>query len=194
MKIEYEATFQNIQKDEARKRLSDAKAELLRPEFIQKRMVFDLPKGNEVKGGYVRVRDEGDKITLTLKIVDGNKISDQKETMVTVDNFDETVSLVTGIGCIPRAYEETKRELWRLNNVDVTIDDWPFLGPIVEVEGPSEAEVKVVSEKLSFNWSEAKFCAIGMLYVEKYGLGPMDVSKKTGTLAKVTFDGKNPFI
>jgi adenylate cyclase class 2 len=194
MKIEYEATFQDIEKDAFRNQLKDSGAKLVRPEFMQKRMVFDLPPGKETKGGFVRVRDEGDKVTLTLKIVDGNKISDQKETMVTVDDFDSTGSLMSGIGCIPRSHEESKRELWSLDGADITIDEWPFLGTIAEVEGVSEEIVKTVSEKLGFEWKAAKFCSIGTLYVEKYGFGPMDISKKTGKVTELTFEGENPFI
>jgi len=78
MIIEYEATFIDINKDEIRERLKKVNAKLIKPEFLQKRSVFDFPPGKEVKGGFIRVRDEGDKITLTLKIVDGNLITDQK--------------------------------------------------------------------------------------------------------------------
>ncbi len=194
MHIEYEATFPNIEINDARERLKKAGGVLVRPDFLQKRVVLDMPKGNEVEGGFVRVRDEGDKITLTLKVVDGSKISDQKEEMVTVSNFDSTVLILKGIGCLPRAYEESRRELWNVDGVDVTIDTWPFLGSIVEVEGKSEDQVKAVSEKLNFNWSDAKFCTIGALYVEKYGMGPVDIAKKNGGMIKLVFEGDNPFL
>lgn len=194
MKIEYEATFQNIDKNETREKLKNIGAVLVRPEFLQKRIILDLPVGKQARGSFVRVRDEGDKVTLTLKVIDGTGIADQKETQTTVSDFDETVALMTGIGCIPLSYEETKRELWNYDGAEITIDEWPFLGQIVEVEGKSEEQVKTISEKLGFIWKDAYFGAIGMLYVNKYGLGPMDVAKKTGKLAKLMFGGDNIFI
>ncbi len=68
MEIEYEATFTNISKEVIRQKLQDAGATLVKPEFLQKRSVFKLPTGHEIKGGWLRVRDEGDKITMSLKI------------------------------------------------------------------------------------------------------------------------------
>jgi hypothetical protein len=90
--------------------------------------------------------------------------------------------------------EETRREKWNLGTTDITIDTWPFLGTIVEVEGKNEADVKAVSTKLGFDWKEAKFCAIGALYVEKYGLGPADLQTKTGKVTQLVFNGPNPFL
>ena len=51
MKIEYEATFTDINKDEIRERLEKAGAVLRRPEFLQKRGTFRLPEGHEIAGG-----------------------------------------------------------------------------------------------------------------------------------------------
>lgn len=78
-KIEYEATFINIDKAAMRNVLRKAGATLVRPECLQTRAVFHLPKGHKMKGGWLRVRDEGDKITMSLKVVDGDKIENQKE-------------------------------------------------------------------------------------------------------------------
>ncbi|MEK9131227.1 MAG: CYTH domain-containing protein, partial [Patescibacteria group bacterium] len=142
MKIEYEATFTEVDVEWVRGRLKTVGAALVKPNFLQKRVVFNFPKGNEVKGGWARVRDEGDKVTMSVKIVDGDKITDQKEAQIVVDDFDGAVSLLTMVGCIPKAYQETRRELWTLDGVEITIDEWPFLPPFVEIEGASEEVVK----------------------------------------------------
>ncbi len=194
MKIEYEAKFIDIDKASARRLLKNIGAQLVRKEFMQKRMVFDLPKGTNVSGGFVRVRDEGDKVTLTLKVIKGTKISDQQETQVTVDDFDSTVAILSTIGCVQSSYEETKRELWTLGGVEITIDDWPFLGTIMEIEGTSEKKVRDIVKKLGFDWSLAKFGPAGHLYRDKYGYGPMDLYRKTGKVTQLVFKGKNPFL
>jgi len=190
MNIEYEATFLDVNKDEMRKRLKDAGATLVRPEYLQKRIPFHLPGGKRSKDAWLRVRDEGDKITLSLKIIDGDKIEDQKEICLVVNDFDETVKLLESIGCEKKSYQETKRELWELDGVEITIDEWPFLEPFVEVEGHSEEEVKKVSEKIGFNYSEALFCAVGKLYKMKYGIHPDEIN----TIEKIVFNMKNPFL
>ena len=191
MNIEYEATFIKINKEEIKKRLEDSGAKLIRKEFLQKRAVFLLPKGNEINGGWLRVRDEGDKITMSLKIVDGDKIHDQKEVMLQVDNFEEAKKFLTSIGCQEKAYQESKRELWKLDDVEITVDEWPFLEPFVEVEGNSEEVVKAVSEKIGFDYGKAKFCAVDTLYSEKYGIEKEQINNNT---PKILFEMENPFI
>ncbi len=190
MQIEYEATFTNIDKEEIRNKLKESGAELVKEEFLQKRTVFNLPKNNEIKGGWLRVRDEGDKITLSLKIVDGDKIEDQKEVCLKVDDYEQAELLLSTLGADRKAYQETKRELWVLNDVEVTIDTWPFLDPFVEVEGQTEEEVKSVAEKLGFEWDKARFCAVDTLYSEKYDVPTHQINNET---PEILFEMENPF-
>jgi len=190
MDIEYEATFANINKDKIRSKLFEAGASLIRKEFLQKRVVFNLPKGNGINGGWLRVRDEGDRITMSLKVVDGDKIHNQKETQLTVDSFQEARNFLVNIGCEEKAYQESKRELWRLDGVDITIDEWPFLEPFVEVESKSEEQVKNVSEKIGFDYSQAKFCSVDTLYNEKYNVSIDQINNHT---PKILFEMNNPF-
>ncbi len=190
MYTEFEATFTKINKQEIREKLKAIGAKLERKEFLQKRVVFNLPNGHEIDGGWLRVRDEGDKITMSLKVVKEGKIEDQKEIQLNIDSFDNAVSLLETIGCENKAYQETKRELWKIDDIEVTIDEWPFLEPFVEIEGKSEAEVKSVSEKLDFDYSLAKFCAVDTLYAEKYGITEDRINNNT---PKILFGGANPF-
>jgi adenylate cyclase class 2 len=190
MNIEYEATFININKDEMRRKLKDAGAVLVRPEFLQRRIPFFLPDGDRTSAKYVRVRDEGDKITLSFKIIDGDKIENQRELCLEVNSFDGAVELLGLIGCEPKSYQESRRELWRLDEVDITIDEWPFLEPFVEVEGKFALEVQKVSEKIGFDYSQALFCGVTKLYILKYNL-PYSV---INTVPRLVFDMGNPFL
>jgi len=191
MKIEYEATFLNIDKQEMRERLRKIKGKLIRPEFLQKRIVFNLPKGNEIKGGWVRVRDEGDKITMSLKVVDGIGIESQKEICLKIDSLEKAEEFLTILGCEKKAYQENKRELWKIDGIEVTIDEWPFLEPFVEIEGDSEESVKHIAEKLGFDYQKALFCSIDTLYSNKYNLSEDIINNQT---PKIVFNMENPFI
>lgn len=191
MEIEYEATFEKIDKDEIRAKLKDVGAELIRPEFMQKRMVFNLPTGHEKKGGWLRVRDEGDKITMSLKIVDGTSIQDQKELQINVDSFESGAAMLEAIGCERKAFQESKRELWKLNEVEITIDEWPFLEPYIEVEGKSEEDVKRTSELLGFDYSSALFDSVDGQYAVKYGITKDQINQRT---PEILFDMENPFV
>lgn len=190
MPIEYEATFMNVDKDDIRNRLKQAGAELLKPDFLQKRIAFNLPSGHEIAGGWLRVRDEQDKITMSLKIVDGEEISNQKEICLRIDNFDEGVKFLEQVGASRKAFQESRREIWMLDGVEIMIDEWPFLEPYIEVEGLSEEAVKTVSAKLGFDYSEAVFGAVDILYSKKYGVS----SDFINNLKSITFNEPNPFI
>ena len=191
MEIEYEAVFTNIEPESFRAVLNSAGAELARAEYMQTRSSFNLPESVLTQKGWARVRDEGDKITMSVKSIEGEGIESQKESCVTVDSYDQAESLLTQLGCDKKAYQETKRELWMLDGVEVTIDTWPFLEPFVEVEGSSEAVVKAVAEKLGFEWATAKFCAVDTLYSEKYDISTDQINNHT---PEILFDMANPFV
>jgi hypothetical protein len=108
-----------------------------------------------------------------------------------VDNFNKAVELLTAMGCRNKAYQESKREIWRLDNAEVTIDKWPFLETFVEAEGQSEKAVKAVSEKIGFDYGKALFCVVGTLYRMKYGISENIINNRT---PRIIFGGHNPFI
>ncbi|MDD5750662.1 MAG: CYTH domain-containing protein [Candidatus Pacebacteria bacterium] len=194
MQTEYEATFIDVDKEKIREKLKEAGAVLIKPERLMRRYTFNLPKGFEHKDKFLRVRDEGDKITMTFKIVPeggAKNIDEQKEICFKVDDFDKAADFLREIGCCEKAYQETKRELWKIGDTEITIDQWPFLEPIVEVEGQSEAIVKEISEKLGFDYGKAKFCAVGTIYAEKYGVDENFINNHT---PRIDFEMKNPFL
>lgn len=191
MNIEYEATFTEINKDEIRGRLEKIGAKLVRPEFTQRRTTFNLPENHDSGHAWARVRDEGDKITLSLKVVDREKIENQKEVCLQIDSLEKAEVFLSEVGCIKKAYQVTKREIWIFNDVEIMIDEWPFLEPFVEIEGKSEKAVMEVAKKLGFDYSKAKFCAVGILYAKKYNLPEGFINNNTPL---ITFDMKNPFL
>lgn len=192
MKTEYEATFLNINRGDLTQRLKKVGARLERPEYMQRRVTFELPLQKRNETTWLRVRDEGDKITLTLKSVEGKTIVGQKEILVVVDDFDGTVALLESIGCEKKSYQESKRELWKLGAVEIAIDTWPFLEPYIEVEGLSEWAVKEVAGKLDLKYKEAIFDTVNAVYKRKYGKTLDELDK--AVLRNFTFSIENPFV
>lgn len=185
MQIEFEATFTGIDKEAVRKALSAAGATLVKKESLMRRTVFNPPIA--IPGGWMRVRDEGDVITMSLKVVNGENIEDQKEVMLVVNDFDQAVEFLSSIGAEKKAYQETLREAWLLNGAEVTIDTWPGLRPFVEVEAHDEETVRAASELLGFMYADAKFCEVSTVYLEELGI-PKDIMKNHTPL--ITF--QNP--
>lgn len=182
MQTEIEAKFIDVDKDEIIKKIKDSGGVLVREEYIQKKYNFHLPGDKRSINSWLRVRDEGDKITLSLKMILGGEITDQKETTLTIDNFDQAVSLLEDIGCERKALQESKRELWRIDDADITIDTWPALNTFVEIEAPSEESVKKVSAQLGFDFSTAIFGGVGKLYKMKYGKYLDEIEKEYGDI------------
>jgi len=193
MEIEYEAAFAAVDKDVVRKKLAEVGATLARAEFLQRRTNFTLPAGCEVAQiGWARVRDEGDKITMSIKTCSGYGIEDQKEVCLTVDYFETAELFLTTLGCQKKSYQETKRELWTLDEAEITIDTWPFLEPFVEVEAKSESVVRSVSEKLGFDYAQAIFGPVHVICQRQYPhLTEERINNQTPL---IVFDGENPFL
>lgn len=197
MQTEYEATFINIDKDEVRERLKKVGAILVKPEVLMKRYTFNLPEGQDKQHAWARVRDEGDKITMSFKIVnDGGtgRIDEQKEICLKIDNFGNGVEFLKELGCKEKAYQESKREIWQIGETEICIDEWPFLEPFVEVEGPNEQEVKEVSAQLGFDYTKAIFCAVGAIYAKKYVKYGFSEKMINNAIPRIVFDMENPFI
>ena len=190
METEWEATFWPIEKDEIRKRLTDAGATLIYHERLMRRVNLFLPEGTRVDKGFARVRDEGDKITLSIKDMSGTKIEDQKESEIIVNDFENARNVLRALGCRDKNYQETRRELWRLSEVEITIDEWPFLKPLLEIEGESESRVRTVSEQLGFKWQDARFCSADRLYAEQHGIEERFINEG---IPELTFGMENPF-
>lgn len=188
METEYEAKFLNINKDEVRTRLTARGATLKRPEFPQRRWVFELPKEKRSPHVFARVRDEGGIFTVTWKRFSGEKVDNPEEIELIVDNFDNAVEMLTELGCIPQSFQENRRELWHLGEAKITIDSWPFYEPFVEVEGVSEEIVRSISTTAGFDWNEALFCGVSKLYKMKYG-----EHVHIREMPRLTFDMPNPF-
>ena len=104
-----------------------------------------------------------------------------------------TISFFLRNSILPGKMEpmETKRELWKINGVDIMIDTWPFLETFIEIEGENEENVRHVSEKLNFNWKDAIFAPVSELYKRKYKISEDRINNNT---PKIVFDMKNPFI
>ena len=193
MAIEFEATYLDINKDNIRRKLEDIGARLTRSEYKQRRYNFDLQSLGRNFWEWVRIRDEGNKITMAYKnISTGSSIEEQKEVEIEISDMDLGVEFMENLGARMTNYSETLRERWMFNSVEIDIDTWPYLDPYVEIEGKNKEDVIKVSESLGFDFKDAKFCGAGEIYEMKYGIHPDKISKKK--VIHLTFDDPNPFI
>lgn len=169
MQTEIEAKFPDIDPVLLRAKLEKIGAKRVHPEILMRRKTFDLPDRRLYKnGGWIRVRDEGNKITLSYKQLNDRTLHGTKEVTVNVDSFEETCSFLNAIGMIEKSDQETKREAWKLGEAEITIDTWPWVPTFVEIEGATEELVKATASSLGFDWSKAMHGSVETIYQMHY--------------------------
>lgn len=183
MQTEFEATFVDVDIVAVRATLNELGAVNTRPETLMRRYVFIPP--HHIENGWMRVRDEGDKITLSLKQVSGDTIEDQKEIELVINSFEDGVRLLETIGAEKKAYQETRRESWLLGDAHIEIDTWPGLDPFVEIESTSEKSVRLIAEQLGFDYAQAIFGSVERVYELKLGIPPHVINNET---PEITFE------
>lgn len=169
MQVEIEAKFLEIDAEDLREKLTAIGAKLIHAEQQMRRCVFDYPDDRlgEI-GGWVRVRDEGDKITFSYKQLNNRSLHGTKEIETTVGDFKKTVDLLLAIGLVKKAYQETRREKWLFGDSEITIDTWPWIPTFVEIEAGSEKELKDLAQKLELKWHKAMHGSVETAYQKYY--------------------------
>lgn len=169
MQTEIEAKFPNINSVVFRKILAKAGAEHIHPEVLMRRRNFDYGDQRLEKiGGWIRVRDEGDKVTFTYKQLNDRTLHGTKEIEVIVNDFEKTCDLLSTIGLKSKAYQETKREKWKIGEVEITIDTWPWVPTFIELEAPSEESLKETAKLLNLEWKNAMHGSVETIYQMHY--------------------------
>ena len=165
MKAEIEAKFLNIDKENIRKLLKSIGAELVAPERLMERAVFDGSKPSE----YFRVRNEGNQITMSFKHCDDRSIEGMKEICLTVDNYNNAVEFLTHArGEAPKALQETYRESWIKDGVEIDIDTWPWVPSFIEIEGKSAEAVEKLANELGFKMEDAEYGSVEIVYQQDF--------------------------
>mgnify|MGYP001612137757 FL=1 len=139
MQTEIEAKFLDIDSNSLRTKLKEVGAKLVYPERMMTRKVFDFSDHRlEKEGAWIRVRNEGDQVTLSYKKLVDRSLHGTKEITVVVDDFEQTCNLFLTLGFVQDSFQETKREKWELDGCEITIDSWPWIPTFVELEAPDE--------------------------------------------------------
>ncbi|MGB9732867.1 MAG: class IV adenylate cyclase [Candidatus Micrarchaeales archaeon] len=168
--IEIETKIDGIDVKEVKKALKRLGANAAKSKLFR-RYVFNL----EEKAGedrFIRLRSDGKKSTLTYKHRQGTSLANTEEVETEVKDFDATARILSAILPEP-LYQENKRTSYNLDGVEISIDEWPKLPPILEIEADSEEKIKETIDKLGI-----KGRVLGNISWEKvYSLYGMDLRK-----------------
>lgn len=176
METEIEAKWLNIDLDAFRDRLKNVGAKLVQQEQSMVRQVFDYPDLRlEKQGGWVRVRDEGNKITLSYKQLNDRTLHGTKEVTVIVDDFKLACDLLNAIGLESKSVQETKRESWELDGSAIELDTWPWIPSFVEIEAPSEKTLVATAKKLGLDMEHALHGSVETAYQAVYDVSEEEI-------------------
>ena len=176
MQIEIEAKFLGIDAQNIRETLKRMGAKRVHEERLMRRKNFDHPDRRLEKiGGWIRVRDEGDKTTLAYKRLLDRTLEGTQEISMTVDDFDKACNLLLAIGLDNKSYQETRREKWEYDGVEIMLDTWPWIPTFVELESLSEEKLKEVASKLGLDWVNALHGSVEVAYQKYYDVTEQEI-------------------
>jgi adenylate cyclase class 2 len=164
LKIEHELKFVGIEIEKVVELIGAQGGALLRLRHLLRRRTFDIP--GEPRGTFVRVRDEGDRITLTLKkqYQPDGEVYELEEC---VESFEVTAQLLESMGMLPATYEENYREVYQLAHALITVDTWPGLESFIEVEAESADDLALACQQLQLPQAQGLKGPVDVVYKSK---------------------------
>lgn len=180
---EFEAKFLDVDIEAMEAKLAEIGATKV-GEFFYRRQVMDYPDLRlDSSGAWIRVRDEGDRVTLGFKRRLGMDKHDgstsdtgMEEIEVVVSDFDKTCELFRKIGIVDKFYQENRRIRWEKDGVEFDIDTWPLLNPYLEIEADSWEKVDEAIGWLGLNPADKKIFSTNQIY-NSQGIRELDYVK-----------------
>jgi adenylate cyclase, class 2 len=167
MHNEYEITILDIDVNGIENKLQKLGA-IKEGDYFQKRNLYNFHE--KFKGRFIRLRTNGKSTILTIKDKSAKKdIGSVKELEIEVSDFDKTALIMEQLGYEVSTYQENKRTIYKLGNVEFDIDTWPMIPTYMEIEGKSKEEVEDFIEKLKIDKSKLTLDKVSEIY-KKYGI------------------------
>lgn len=183
MAIEIEVKVRAPSLDEVRTRLKAAKAKRLGARF-EVNAFFDTPdRAMKVRGEGLRLRsmrDEKRKSGSSVITFKGPRetgdVSRREEIEFEIGSFEDASALLAKLGYERRLAFEKRRESWTLDGCLIELDELPYLGTFVEIEGDSDVKVLRTLKKIGLSHEEpvtrGYISMIDKLVREQPKLGP----------------------
>ncbi len=121
---------------------------MFKKKVIQQDIIFDKEDASLFRSGCkIRLRLEGESKELTYKgsLLSSEKVSKRTELNISVsDASEEDISdFLTALG-YPMCFQYKKeRIVYTKDSIQVTFDEWPIIGCMVEIEGPEASIVEL---------------------------------------------------
>lgn len=176
---EFEVVFTDINIEEIRAKLKSLGAKKIF-ERTYRRLNFEYPDWRlDKNNSWIRLRDEGDKITLAFKKrlgpgegKNGNDLG-MEEIEIEVNDFEKTKQFFLSAGFIIKYDIENKRERWIWGDYQFDLDTYPVIPTILEIESTSWQKVDQAIELLGLDKKRKRVCTAYQICREG-GFNPED--------------------
>jgi adenylate cyclase class 2 len=169
-------------------KLKKLKGRKVHNKMLMSRYIFGL--ANERTPGFVRVRKEHNKVTMTSKRYDCQNCDlFPSEVDITVNDFQTAYNLLRSLGLKQKSYQETKREKWTLpipGVKEIVFDEIPGLPPYVEIDCTTNRALSAAVKKLGLNPKDAKYGPYSNAFEELYGINRKLMNHKMPELTFTT--------
>ena len=180
MEVEYEGRMLDVSPAEIREKARALGGHMKAPLTLYRRSVFKLC---DIERGFVRVRDEGDKTTLTAKIFKNKDFPEEYELKIQ-DSFESGQAFLRALNLTEKAYHETIREKWfiprRVGSTrelcELTIDYIPGLPAYSEIECKSQRDLRHACKLLGVKYGDLLFGGYGNVFMHYYGMSAKDIN------------------
>jgi adenylate cyclase class 2 len=174
--VEVELKYVGADLGEVRRRLREAHARLEDERSLETNAVFDDDQeGLRQSERLLRLRN-GEELTVKIPVDDERYKSRREITVHIADGPIEEV--LAGLGYRPTWRYEKWREGWRLDGMFVSLDEIPFIGPVVEIEGDRE-RIDQTADRLGLSdvrTSTGNYRSLYDQYARENGLEPGDMT------------------
>ena len=166
-KEEFEIRIYNFNERKVKKIIKDNGGELINKKRVMPVIVYTHP--NKKKDIYIRIRDEGQQITLTVKTKLKSKYPIERE--VEINSVEEGEAILKLLGFKEKYRIEKIRETYNLKGCkEIVFDSMPGLPNWMEIDCHSESSLKKIAKKLGFTLEDHSTHGVSDRYVELYGI------------------------
>lgn len=178
IEIEKKYRLTRIERQKVIASLQNSDAEYCGEEFEENTLF--MGEGFEEKNAVLRIRRVGERTILTYKqrFSSHSAIKFQREDETEVSDANAMTAIIIAMGFLPSLIYEKKRKTWRMDNVEIVVDELPF-GYYMEIEGDEDGIIKA-EKKLGLENFEAEH--------DTYPLLTRKLGQNNGLIIEARFD------
>ncbi len=113
---------------------------------------------------------------MSYKQLNNRELDGTHEVQLTINSFEAAGEFLCALGLQQNVYQETKRESWRLGELEIELDEWPWAKPYIEMEGPDESALKDLAAKLGLDWRVVCHGSVEIVYRGEYDVTDKDIN------------------